>query len=401
MKRGNMQSSRSPKDTSVKHFASTMTGAATLGQAAGSLIAMLSSCLVDGFGMQAVSTFTVSNGVGQITVPASTMWERMCVIDVAGCTDTSYNGEYKLSEVSADGLRVSFPIDAPDGTVLGAAITVKLAAAGWVLRFADAEANKAVYMPGTPQWSGHCLWVHDASGAFARVRGYESMTGVDAGLGPWPTDAQVPGGGYVYKAWGTVRPSPWALVCDDNCAHIGIAPGVSANEANSAWVFRTFGLAQSLADTDLHAVLLSAQTDTSLNNGSVGAGTLGVVQTSANSSLTFARSADGVSAAVRAFPSLLSAGTNGDSGNDISCGPQSGVDVGKLIFAEKFLRVAANGYPRAKIPGVLHLMHSGGRPAEEVSVQGRLHKLWQSTPSGGNLAYTGCALPIDVEGPWR
>lgn len=396
-----MQSSRSPKDTSVKLFTSEMVGAPSLTQAAGTLIGVLSACLVNGFGMQQVSSFVVTQGLGQITVPVATGWERMCVIDVAGCTDASYNGEYKLTQVSADGLRVSFPIDAPDGTVQGAAITVKLAPAGWLLRFADPATNKAVYMPGTPQWLGHCLWLHDVRGTHSRARGYESMIDLDTGFGPWPTDAQVPGGGYVYKAWGTTRPSPWALVCDDKCAHIGIAPGVSANEANLAWVFRTFGIMQPLADTDLHAVLLSVQTDASLNNASVGAGTLGAVQTAVNSSLTFARSADGVGTAVTAFPSLLSAGTNGDSGNDISCGPQSGVDVGKLIFAEKFLRVAANGYPRAKIPGVLHLMHSGGRPAKEVSVQGRLHKLWQSTPSGGNLAYTGCALPIDVEGPWR
>ena len=49
-------------DTTVKHFDSTMTGAPTLANVAGNLLAVLDACLVDGFGLKTVDSLVVASG---------------------------------------------------------------------------------------------------------------------------------------------------------------------------------------------------------------------------------------------------------------------------------------------------------------------------------------------------
>lgn len=399
-----MQSSRSPKDTSVKLFTSEMVGAPSLSQAAGTLIGVLSACLVNGFGMQQVSSFVVTQGLGQITVPVATGWERMCVIDVAGCTDASYNGEYKLTQVSADGLRVSFPIDAPDGTVQGAAITVKLAPAGWLLRFADPATNKAVYMPGTPQWAGHCLRVEDIVGTHANVRAYESMTSVDDGLGMFPTVAQVPAATWP-KAFGNSRPARWLVVADEQLAFVAPAPAYSSSVSTGAYAMRWFGLFEALQPQDLHAVSISVRSGTG-GNGEFGSvwGVASINASSVQSNVFVSRSADGVAASVAMFSSTLQPADAG-SGEDSACGPSSGVSVGNFVFAEKYLRQELRVYPRARMPAVLHAMHTGlanvvANGAMEL-VGGRVHRFFGG-PGSQSASFSSQSMGvINVEGPWR
>ncbi|WP_312568269.1 hypothetical protein [Comamonas sp.] len=397
-----MQSTRSPKDTSVKLFTSEMVGAPSLTQAAGALIDVLSACLVNGFGMQQASSFTVTAGVGQITVPVATGWERMCVIDVAGCADASYNGEYKLTQVSADGLRVSFPIDAPDGAVLGASITVKLAAAGWLLRFADPATNKAVYMPGTPQWAGHCLWVEDVAGSHANVRGYESMTSVDDGLGMFPQVAKLAVATWP-KATSTVRPSRWLFLAGDRLLYAGIAAGYAGNTSNVAYMMRWFGRFEPLTPGDMHAITLSVQSTTSVTGGSIGSGCASVSEVTMQELISTARTPDGMTTAISGAVTLLYPYSS-ESGGDATCGNATGLDVGSLVFAQKFLRHAATNYPRARMPAILHAMHSSVysvvSEGAQVSLQGRAHKIFPGPQrtSGGMTGLWLCA--IDVEGPW-
>lgn len=397
-----MQSSRSPKDTSVKLFTSEMVGAPSLTQAAGALIDVLSACLVNGFGMQQVSSFVVTQGLGQITVPVATGWERMCVIDVAGCTDASYNGEYKLTQVSADGLRVSFPIDAPDGTVLGAAITVKLAAAGWLLRFADPATNKAVYMPGTPQWAGHCLWVEDVAGTHANVRGYESMSGVDVGLGMFPTASQVAQATWG-KAFGAARPAKWLVVADDRLVYAGVAAGYAVAETQGAYMVRWFGGLHALNAQDQHAISISVQGGVAIVTGAVVVNGCASISTgSAQVNVFAARSENGASASVAAMISTLYPYTT-ESGNDVSCGPAAGVGVGNLVFAQKFLREAAGSYPRARMQAILHGMHTSVSSVTAGTVAavigGRLCRFFPG-PSAGGARTVDFVCAIDVEGPW-
>jgi hypothetical protein len=68
--------------------------------------------------------------------------------------------------------------------------------------------------------NGFSLWVDDTGGQNARVRGYEAMTAHSTGTGPFPTDSQLSGGGYVYKSTtATSTARPWLFISDGKRFH--------------------------------------------------------------------------------------------------------------------------------------------------------------------------------------
>jgi hypothetical protein len=78
----------------------------------------------------------------------------------------------------------------------------------------------------------------DGTGAatYARVRGYESMSDVDTGTGPFPTDAQVSGGLYWGKsstASSTAR--PWRLFGDSQGFYLCVNQDGSGTWISAAW----------------------------------------------------------------------------------------------------------------------------------------------------------------------
>lgn len=87
------------------------------------------------------------------------------------------------------------------------------AAAGWSKAFSGT--NKAAYLQGTGG-NGHYLRVDNStSNQYPRWRGYEAMSDVDTGTGPFPTDAQVSGGLYLSTSStndSTAR--PWLIAAD-------------------------------------------------------------------------------------------------------------------------------------------------------------------------------------------
>ncbi len=392
-----MQSSRSLKDTSVKFFTSEMPAAPGLNRNAGSLIDVLNACLVNGFGLQVATRFVVTDKEGVMTVPQPFAGLRMSVIEISGCADASFNGEYKLTEVSADGLRLSFPVDAPDGLVAGSSIQVKAAGAGWLKAFEDQASQQVVYRSASVKAGEHCLWLQDPAGAYARVRGYESMSAVDKGLGGFPADAQISGGGYWLKSLGAARDVRWLVVADAQRFYVAPMAGYSSNVNNLSYYMRMFGALDPLVPTDSHAVMLCSG-----NSGSEGgSATANNVMTfsagTSSASYCIARSLDGMSLSSVAAIWLL--GGFGTSGNDASCGPVAAGNLKRLIFAEKFVRHAASEYPRAKVPGLLHLMHTG-EVTGRVTVMGHECLLFDG-PNPGSGASAKYASAIDIEGPWQ
>jgi len=86
------------------------------------------------------------------------------------------------------------------------------AAAGWTQEFSGT--NLSVLRPAAG--NRHCLWIDDTNAQFARVRGYEAMTAVSTGTGPFPTDVQLSGGGYVVKSNAASSAARgWVLVADE------------------------------------------------------------------------------------------------------------------------------------------------------------------------------------------
>lgn len=198
--------------TNTKIFSSTMPGAAVLSGTAGALISILDACLVTGYGAGSVASLSVTAGVATATYAASHPFEKGMVAEFAGATPAALNGQKRI--LSATTNSVTFDATGvADGAATGT-ITSKVAPAGWEKLYAGT--NLAAYRSLNPA-STHCvLRVDDTGTTTARVRGYESMTDVSTGTGPFPTSGQSAGGLYVSKsqtASATAR--PWRIVADD------------------------------------------------------------------------------------------------------------------------------------------------------------------------------------------
>src|SRR5574338_427743 len=141
----------------VKYFHGQMTGAPVLSGTAGSRIAVLDACLINGF-------------------------EVNQVVLVAGATGgaAALNGEWCVTAVSSTWIQFACP-GIGDQTATGT-ITVKAAPSGsWSKVFSGT--NKAAYKSTDPAATGCLLRVDDTSAQYAVVRGYETMTDVDTGSG--------------------------------------------------------------------------------------------------------------------------------------------------------------------------------------------------------------------------
>jgi len=127
------------------------------------------------------------------------------------------------------------------------------ATAGWTLSYTGT--NKAVYRPGAG--SQHYLHVADAGGSTggakeAQIRGYEAMSAIDTGTGPFPSDAQC----VLYLNHLVCRKSatasnvarPWLIIADSRTCYILIQTGDTA----STYYGAAFGDIYSYAGADAY-----------------------------------------------------------------------------------------------------------------------------------------------------
>jgi hypothetical protein len=196
-------------------FDSAETGAPTLNNAAGSLIAVLDACLLNGFNLKSI-TIHVAGGVATATCNGHGFSGAPGkLLQIAGATPAALNGLKQPISVTAN----TFTFDAagvPDGAATGA-ITAKRAPLGWTKAFAGS--NRAAYKSSDVAATGRLLRVDDtaaapASATDARVVMYEAMSDVDTGTGPGPTAAQLAGGAYWGKGTNDATAKPWVVVGD-------------------------------------------------------------------------------------------------------------------------------------------------------------------------------------------
>jgi len=230
------------------------TGAPTLDGLAGSLVSVLDACLVTGFGLQ-TATITVASGVATLSTPSSHGFELHQVALVDGASNALLNGRHRvLSRTSAT---ITFDATGvPDGAASGS-INVRLAPAGWSKVFSGT--NKAVYRSNNVAGTQMYLRVDDTVGRNARVVGYETMTDVDTGEGPFPTAAQLSGGGWWPKS-NTASSSAraWTVVADDRALYLHMNCGGDAVGASgSVW---SFGDVSSYKLGDAYASAINAAT---------------------------------------------------------------------------------------------------------------------------------------------
>lgn len=197
----------------VTYFASTMSGAPSLNNAVNTAVAVLDACLVDGFGSVTVDSLVVASDVATATVSGGHQFAMVGntgpVIRISGANPPALNGDWRVTVTSSTVFTFA-TMGITDQTATGT-ISAKRAPAGFSKAFSGT--NKAAYRSDDVTGNRHYLRVDDSIGANARLRGFETMSDVDTGTGPFPTDAQISGGLYLGKSSSaTVR--AWFLISD-------------------------------------------------------------------------------------------------------------------------------------------------------------------------------------------
>lgn len=107
--------------------------------------------------------------------------------------------------------------------------------AGWTKAFSGV--NLAAYRMSTASpATGFYLRVDDSNATASRIIGYETMTDVNTGTGPFPTNAQFANGLFAIKssaAGATAR--PWAVVAENRSFYLFILGNVTTFGAGDTW----------------------------------------------------------------------------------------------------------------------------------------------------------------------
>jgi len=173
----------------VHWYRHDMGGAPVARGVAGDAIALLDACLVNGFNLRTATSVVVSAEVATMTFSSAFGWLQHQVIEVAGATPAALNGEKRVSTVV--GNSITFPAPGvANGTATGT-ITCRTPGLGWSKVFSSA--NIAVYRAPDIAGTRMFLRVDDTDSTRARARGFETMSDVNTGTGPFPTDAQFSG----------------------------------------------------------------------------------------------------------------------------------------------------------------------------------------------------------------
>lgn len=195
------------------HLHSGLMGAPLVGSANGSLNAMLRACLVDGFNAQAVSSATASGGVVTFNFATDPGFPAQYTVQISGASNALVNGNFRVQSAASNQVLVAIP-DVPDGAV-GGTIYLKFAPLGWTRPYSGT--GLGAYRQGGTSAVKRYLRVRDSAtntnSGYAYWRGYEAMTAISSGTGPFPTTAQVAGDGLMqYGPNNGATQAPWLLV---------------------------------------------------------------------------------------------------------------------------------------------------------------------------------------------
>lgn len=398
----------SPVDTSVKYVLSTMANAPTSNGASGSFIALLEAFLVTGWDTKTLTSLVVAGGVATATWTGSHSALELAVILVQGVTDkTALNGEQKVTGKQPNTLTFACP-GVPDGAAAGT-ITIKMAPAGWTKPFS--AAGRAVFKSAAVDayGGGMCIRVDDTGTTSARVVAYESMSDVDTGLGPFPTPAQMAGGGYWAKSTAAnATPAAYAMFADARFFFWHAIPGVATNATYLGGVTRGFGdlLARRPAG-DAFAVAL---------NYSIAPAVASQYEGSFDNSRNTLQNA-----MPRDFTGLGSAvlniinpyvGSTTNSGSDTILGDFPSRFSGELFMSKEFIAPAISQPPRADIPGIRTIPQAkvadtlkfGDRVPGTGDLAGRTLLVVNPVTTGFSAAVAAGVAGVtlfDITGPWR
>lgn len=360
----------------VKWFTSDMPGAPALSGTAGTLIAVLDACLINGFGSVTLTSLTVSGGVATAVKVGHGFLDHVVLL-IGGSTPVELNGEKRITQIDAN--TFSFDATGIADQVATGTITAKMAPVGWEKRYSDT--NKAAYARTDLAATAMLLRVDDSGATVARVIGYESMSGINTDLvGPFPTTGQLSGGEYWHKSNSASIVARWWRVFADARAFY-----IYSSLDNSAWNRAGFfGDINSYKSPDAYACGLVGSNGASINY-------LGVTTTS-----WLCRASTGASGAIAA-----SRYSHAKSGAQMGVNGQTyPATVDNSFHAWPVEVWEGTTLARGLMPGFWNPLHNS-EPADGTVVtdvpQLSGHLLFvQQLNYGSNSR-----IAMDITGPWR
>ena len=337
----------------VKNLSSTSSAANVLSGTAQALQSILRAALTTGFGSKAAQSMSVASGIATVAYATAHAYEAGKVLRVTGAGLAAANGEQLVTSATTNSVSFAVP-GAPDGAVSGA-ITTDFAPLGWAETYTSG--GTSVFKPSVVEATGMLLRVDDTGTTNARVRGFESMTDVNTGVGPIPLDSQVAGGLYWPKsgaASGAAR--PWYLVGDARGFYLALDP-----QGTGRYTLIYVGDLASQKSGDAYGFLITGNQGDQTALTTVPDGCCGWSHRSARGGAYLARLHTGIGQSVAAqrigahhngSAADVYAGTAGYSLGAYPNGPDNGLLTGAL-------EVFSSGV-RGVLPGLLHPVQDCG-----------------------------------------
>jgi hypothetical protein len=293
-----------------------------------------------------------------------------------------------------------------------------MAPLGWLRPFSGASLG--AYKSADPASTGMFLRMDDTGTQTCRVVGYESMSDISGGLGAFPTNTVIPGGG----AWGkssaaNSNPVQWLLIGDGRTfyLHVSTYTGTGTGgtyDRYTVGALRGFGDMIALRPSgDPFACALSAFFDPTTPGSWVNNPNQSVFDNTALKLYT-PRNFSGLGSAFEMGSYPYTGAINVVSGLDGTFGSFPSRIDGKLRLSRRYLRSydALFPEPRCEVPGVLtipqttvagQINHRDIVPATGELAGRKLMALSVGTSYGSDPTVSGNSgiTLIDVTGPWR
>lgn len=394
----------------VKYFHSGMPGAPVLSGTAGALIAILDACLKDGFGLKTVDSLVVASNVATMNISTGHSFEVGSAALVSGATPSSLNGEWRVTEITTN--TVKFTTSGISDQTATGTITTKCAPLGWNKPYSST--NTAVYRSADPTSLGHYLRVDDTGTTEARVRGFEAMTTVDNGTGPFPLDTQISGGGYWPKS-STENSTAhnWVIIGDGMFFWFWSVPWDSTS-VTSQGMFCWFGDAIPVSSTDFYHTSLGCR----MSSTAYGYVPFSTWDNGGYQGIYSPRSYTAVGTSARLYPTSeshlfdanrVSGNSNGGYALPYPHGIDNGLYMSRLLAMEGYYNTSPT--IRAVLPGAYFLPQNVGFALNSKDITdgtndavGRRLMALRFGQGGYGQNGTGGLFGVgifDINGPWR
>ena len=200
----------------IKVYQSTDLGAPAMTGQLGKLVDLLDAVLVNGYGSVSVSSINRTSTTATVVTATAHGFITGDSALIGGAAESAYNIDAVVTVI--DTTTFTYAVAGSPSTPATGTITSKRAPADFAKSFAGT--NQAAYRSNNVAYTRPYLQVLDdgagTAGNFeARMRGFETMSSVTVGTGPFPTVAQS-AFGYIQKKSATLDATarPWCIISD-------------------------------------------------------------------------------------------------------------------------------------------------------------------------------------------